>query len=287
MSTALTTGSWSSLSVSPPNLNGLGTEHVRWGTPAGSGQSGYVFRGGSVEVQTDGTEFTLGTYTHENFPITGMPAQHFDVDLVVRVAFEDGTESDFSFRFHHNETPNNGPTPDDVVDLPTFVSPETVTIDGVEYGVVISGFKRGGQVVRTFVSPENGANSADIVAIFARAGRPDVVITTVRNRGDVKYTQADEYVEIVNRGTVAANISGWTLGADDAGQDFEFPPGTVLQPGQRIRIYTNQHHPEWGGFSYGSGRPIWNDKGDRAALRGPDGEVVSEYGYGSRALPTP
>ncbi|WP_405098421.1 choice-of-anchor K domain-containing protein [Micromonospora sp. NBC_01412] len=285
MSAAVTTGNWPSLSVTPPNLNGLGTEHVRWGIPAGSGQSGYVFRGGSVEVRTDGTEFTLGTYTHENFPIVAMSAQQFDVDLVVRVAFEDGTEADFSFRFHHNETPNDGPTPDDVVDLPTFVSPETVTIDGVEYGVVISGFKQGGQIVRTFISPENGANSADIVAIFARVGRPDVVITTVRNRGEVKYTQADEYVEIVNRGTVAGNISGWTLGADDVGQDFTFPPGTVLQPGQRIRIYTNQNHPEWGGFSYGSGRPIWNDKGDLAALRGPDGEVVSTYGYGSKALP--
>jgi Lamin Tail Domain len=74
-----------------------------------------------------------------------------------------------------------------------------------------------------------------VVAIFAKAGRPDVHITTVRNKGEVKYTQADEFVEIVNRGTVAANISGWTLGADDAGQDFTFPPGTVLQPGQRIR----------------------------------------------------
>jgi hypothetical protein len=125
MSTAVTTGSWSSLSVAPPNLTGLGTEHVRWGIPAGSGQSGYVFRGDSVEVRTDGTEFTLGTYTHENFPVVALPERQFDVDLVVRVAFEDGTNADFSFRFHHNETPNDSPTPDDVVDLPTFVSPRS------------------------------------------------------------------------------------------------------------------------------------------------------------------
>ncbi len=156
-------------------------------------------------------------------------------------------------------------------------------IDGDEYGVVISGFKQGGRIVRQFISQENGANSADVVAIFARAGRPDVVITTVRNKGEVKYTQADEFVEIVNRGTVAANISGWVLGADDRGQDFTFPPDTVLQPGQRIRIYTNEIHPEWGGFTYGSGRPIWNDKGDTARLRNPDGDAVSEYGYGNQA----
>lgn len=231
----------------------------------------------------DGTEFILGTFTHENYPITGMPQNEFDVDLAVRVVFEDGTEADFSFRFHHNETPNVGPAPEDLVDLPTFVSPETVTIDGEEYAVLISGFKQGGQVVRRFVSPENGANSADIVAIFAKAGKPDVVLTHVEHKGQVKRTQADEYVEVMNRGTVAADISGWVLGADDAGQDFRFPPGTVLQPGQRIRIYTNQVHPQWGGFSYGSGRPIWNDKGELAKLRDTDGNTVSQFGYGDKA----
>jgi hypothetical protein len=288
MSTAVTTGSWPAMSVTPPNLSGLGTDHVTWGVPAGSGKSGYVFRGGTVDVKVDGSEFTLGTFTHENFPIQAMPASQFDVDLTVHVVFEDGTECDFSFRFHHNETPNVGPSPEDEVDLPTFISPETVTVDGKQYSVLISGFKQGGQVVRKFISPENGANSADIVAMFALAGAPDVVITTVRSKGEVKYTQADEFVEIVNRGTVAADISGWVLGADDAGQDFRFPPGTVLQPGQRIRIYTNEVHPESGGFSYGIRRPIWNDKGDLAKLRDTAGTTVSEYGYGNRApAPTP
>lgn len=286
MSSATTTGSWPSLSTTPPNLEGLGSGHVTWGVPVGGGKSGYVFRGGTTPVLTDGTEFTLGTFTHENFPIVGLPEQQFDVDLTVNVAFEDGTTADFSFRFHHNETPNTGPAPEDLVDLPSFVSPQTVTIDGEEYGVVISGFKQNGQVVQRFVSPENGANSADIVALFARAGRPDVHIAAVRNKGEVKRTQADEYVEIVNRGTAAADISGWVLGADDAGQDFAFPPGTTLRPGQRIRVYTDQVHPEWGGLSYGSKRPIWNDKGDEAQLRDTSGELVSAYGYGSKA-PSP
>jgi lamin tail-like protein len=279
MSTAVTTGSWPATTAGS-SATGLNTEHVTWGQTSGN-KSGYMFRGGTVDVKLDGSEFTLGTFTHENFPIS-MPTQEFDVDLRVNVAFEDGTTSAFSFRFHHNETPNVGSSPEDLVDLPTFISPETVMVDGEQYKVLISGFKQNGAIVRQFVSPENGSNSADVVALFTRPGKPDVVLTHVEFKGDVKRTQSDEHVEILNRGTEPADISGWVLGADDAGQDFTFPPGTILQPGERIRVYTNEIHPDWGSFSYGINRAIWNDRGDVARLRDSNGNAVSELPYGSK-----
>ncbi len=285
MSTVTTTGTWPSMTANPPNLEGLSTSNVRWGIPAGGGKSGYVFTGKTTDVATDGTEFVIGTFTHQNFPIQSNGVNQFEVDLSVNITFQGSLSKNFSFRFRHNETPNDGPNPEDIVDLPTTVSPETVTIDGVEYSVVITGFKQGGNIVTRFISPENGANDGDIVAVLARTGAPDIAITTVRYKGDVKYTQADEYVEIINRGTAPGDISGFVLGADDRGQNFVLPPGTVLQPGQRIRIYTNEVHPEWGGFNYGIGRPIWNDKGDTAELRDPDGKLVSTYGYGTAARP--
>ena len=165
MATAVTSGVWPSISASLPGLNGLGTSNVKWGVPAGGGQSGYRFAGSTVEVLTDGTEFVLGTFTHDNFPVYGFQPNQFDVDLRVNVVFNAGALiRDFSFRFHHNETPNVGPYPQDLVDLPTLQSPETVELDGEEYALVIAGFKQGGQIVTRFVSEENGANSADIVA---------------------------------------------------------------------------------------------------------------------------
>ena len=283
MSTVTTTGTWPSMSATPPNVEGLNTSNVRWGIPAGSGKSGYVFTGKTTDVVTDGTEFVIGTFTHQNFPIQSNGVNQFEVDLQVNVSFENSISRDFSFRFRHNETPNDTANPQDIVDLPTTVSPETVTIDGVEYAVVITGFKQGGNIVTRFISEENGANDGDIVAVLARTGAPDIAITTVRYKGDVKYTQADEFVEIINRGTAPGDISGFVLGADDRGQDFVLPAGTILQPGQRIRIYTNQVHPEWGGFNYGSNRPIWNDKGDTAVLRDTDGNLVSSFAYGAAA----
>jgi hypothetical protein len=165
MATAVTSGVWPSISASLPGLNGLGTSNVKWGVPAGGGQSGYRFAGSTVEVLTDGSEFVLGTFTHDNFPVYGFQPNQFDVDLRVNVVFNNGALiRDFSFRFHHNETPNVWPAPQDLVDLPTLQSPETVEIDGEEYALVIAGFKQGGQIVTRFVSEENGSNSADIVA---------------------------------------------------------------------------------------------------------------------------
>lgn len=112
MSTVATSGTWPAISVSPPSLEGLTTDNVKWGTPAGGAdKSGYKFAGGSVDVLLDGTEFVLGTITHQNFPITGMPQNQFDVDLGVRVLFEDGIPHGFSFRFQHNESPQRGPQP--------------------------------------------------------------------------------------------------------------------------------------------------------------------------------
>lgn len=174
MTTAITSGVWSSINASPPGLAGLNTEHVRWGVPAGgAGQSGYLFAGRSVEVPLDGTSFVLGTFTHKNFPIFGYDPKQFDVSLRVHVTFDGGVLSrDFSFTFHHNETPNIGPSPEDLVDLPTLRSPETVEIKGEEYALVIEGFIQGGTLVTRFVSAENGSNSADIIAKLVLIVKP-------------------------------------------------------------------------------------------------------------------
>jgi len=59
---------------------------------------------------------------------------------------------------------------------------------------------------------------------------------------------------------------------------FTFPNFSI-QPNQTCRVYTNESHPEWCGFSYGSGSAIWNNTGDTATLRNAQGVVVSAYSY--------
>ncbi|MFJ8645906.1 lamin tail domain-containing protein [Streptomyces sp. NPDC093546] len=140
-----------------------------------------------------------------------------------------------------------------------------------------------GQVTVTsqIVSPDH-ANVSDKQHGQVTTRIPDVVITHVNYQGTGK-AQADEYVEITNRGTAAADLSGWTLGADDSGQDFAFPQGARLEPGQTIRVYTNEDHPEHGGYSYGTNRAIWNNQGDVARLNDPSGHEWTTKPYGDKA----
>ncbi|MER8235224.1 lamin tail domain-containing protein [Streptomyces sp. NPDC094049] len=120
------------------------------------------------------------------------------------------------------------------------------------------------------------------VPVIARPATSEVVIGTVHAKGAVARTQADEYVEITNTGTVAASLTGWRLNAGDTGQDFVFP-AHVLDAGRSVRVYTNEVHPESGGFSFASGRSLWNDAGDVAVLRDASGTTVSTHAYGDKA----
>jgi hypothetical protein len=89
--------------------------------------------------------------------------------------------------------------------------------------------------------------------------------------------EPDENVRIRNDDVISIQLNRWTL-RDEASHVFTFP-NYVMAPGETCRIYTNEHHPEWCGFSYGSGSAIWNNGGDCAELRDSYGDTVDTYCY--------
>ena len=118
---------------------------------------------------------------------------------------------------------------------------------------------------------------------------PDIIITAIADvymsnlvyKGQVKRIQSDEYVELTNRGNKAADISGWKItSAGSAKQWFIFPAGSALGAGKSLRIYTNEVHPETGGYSFASKTAIWNDAGDELNLFNAKGENVATLTYG-------
>lgn len=105
-----------------------------------------------------------------------------------------------------------------------------------------------------------------------------VEISAINYDGQEKRTEADEYAELSNLGGTWIDLSGWQLTAGK-GQIFLFPENTKLAPFSYIRVYTNQVHPESGGYSFGSSTAIWNNSGDIGVLTDYMGRQVSEYLY--------
>lgn len=65
-----------------PAVSGEGTSSLRWGIPISlSGRSGYDFAGAAPPALTvtDGSAFSLGTFTHRNFPILGAALSSVDL----------------------------------------------------------------------------------------------------------------------------------------------------------------------------------------------------------------
>ena len=84
-------------------------------------------------------------------------------------------------------------------------------------------------------------------------------------------------MEIRNNDSVVIQLAGWTL-QDESLHTFTFP-SFQMQPGQTCRVYTDEDHPEWCGFNYGSSSAIWNNSGDCAYLRNSIGVEVDQYCY--------
>lgn len=178
-----TSGVWTS--VTPAGIttvNGIDTNTVSWGGSAGSGQSSYVFNGvNTFTAPIDGTDFLLGTFTHNNLPV--FPPSITGANLALSLSGD--VNKTFNFFFNHNETtnePNSGvcsstpgfvtPCPD-VVSIPNTASSETITIGGHEYILAISGFlNQEESLVNQFITKENQANSAQIFGRLQKVPEP-------------------------------------------------------------------------------------------------------------------
>lgn len=108
----------------------------------------------------------------------------------------------------------------------------------------------------------------------------DVQITFIFYDGLVPNVESDEYVEITNLGDEPQELTGCVLiDVSDGYPSFTFP-SYILAPGESVRAYTNEYHPEWGGFSFEYNRAIWNNTTpDTAVLYDSQGNELSRMSY--------
>lgn len=151
------------------NVTGLGTSEIRWGITNGQ-QSGYIFQPAPVVFPvTVDTPFSLGTFTHNNFPIrsSGITGATLTTDFTFLIE-GNVVQASMVYDFLHNETPNNGPgncCNDIVTAVNNTVFSDTFVINGSEYQLFIEGFQVGnGDVLDFFSTVEGQSNSANLVA---------------------------------------------------------------------------------------------------------------------------
>ena len=116
-------------------------------------------------------------------------------------------------------------------------------------------------------------------------GQPNVLIASIFFDGVAPGSrEPDEYVEIINRGDAGQDLAGWSVRDIADGTPVFVFPSCVLGPDERVRVYTNEVHPEWGGFSFERGSAVWNNcNPDMAGLFNQAGVLVSTRTYAAAA----
>jgi len=108
----------------------------------------------------------------------------------------------------------------------------------------------------------------------------NVEITYIFYDGLVPRVESDEYVEITNLGDQPQELTSCVLMDISEGYPSFTFPSYILAPGKSIRVYTNEYHSEWGGFSFEYSQPIWNNsEPDVAVLYNNQGKEVSRKSY--------
>jgi len=108
----------------------------------------------------------------------------------------------------------------------------------------------------------------------------DVQITYIFYDGLVPNVESDEYVEITNFGELAQDLFNWRL--KDINEDYPILNFShfILNPSESIRVYTNEIHNEYGGFSFNCARAIWNNsEPDTVVLYNTEGQEISRMSY--------
>ncbi|MCX6093058.1 MAG: THxN family PEP-CTERM protein, partial [Candidatus Bipolaricaulota bacterium] len=155
--------------------SGDGTASIRWGTATQGSRSGYDFVAAAVSALGPGAPVVIGTFTHQNWPISGETLK--TGTLKVTIAFSDqritDPSIDITIPLTHDETPNqanpcaypSGPNQNGCADAVTIgtVTSEPIVIGGVLCTVSVW-FGNGST---QFLTAEQAANSISLYLQFS------------------------------------------------------------------------------------------------------------------------
>lgn len=86
-----------------------------------------------------------------------------------------------------------------------------------------------------------------------------------------------EIVTITNGESASVDLSGWYIISVEGNQRYNFPQGTIINPGAIIKVVSGANAVAGPNQLVWSKAYIWNNSGDLAQLYNAKGELISEY----------
>ncbi len=156
-------------------------EEISWGDTSSS--SSYIFADNVALSDVNlGEKFTLGTFTHNNFPIpsgSSITSANLKVTFDVVIAGET-VHINHDVQFQHNETPNDGADPRDIVTIINGTNVVDITVGEATYRLTIGFEDDGGNTVSQVYTDENATNTFNLngtLALHSVVPVPDVTGT--------------------------------------------------------------------------------------------------------------
>jgi hypothetical protein len=128
---------------------------------------------------------------------------------------------------------------------------------------VVSIDPAGHATVRVWPLTSSGPRGVRLVSIDFNPSGPDIL---------------SESVLIRNETSGAVDLAGWQL-SDLARHSFVFP-SRMLDSGSEVTVWTGVGTDDATNVFWGRHQAVWNNTGDTATLRRPDGSIAGEFAYG-------
>lgn len=182
------TGTWLKANSGSSAVAGIGSDTIKWGNSNPDYQSGYGFKGSAAPAfdAPEGEEFTLGEFTHFNYPIGGAPLTSAELKVTTQVNIDGVSRMlESVFQFNHWETVNtpakgeacgNGESRDSAInrygcaDRVTFAlnrsSSMSYAIGPKEYYLDVTGFFHDGELAHEVWTQERSTSTSLLSGII-------------------------------------------------------------------------------------------------------------------------
>jgi micrococcal nuclease len=193
--------------------------------------------------------------------------------LLVTVSQNETTEVSFNRRLIENGYARLYDTP--FTERSAYRSAEAAAR---EAGIGVWGYEAGAGANATGTETSAAGSGTDADGTAVGPDGVAIVTVTADAPGNDHENLNGESITLEHRGEEPVSMDGWTL-SDAAGNEYAFPEGFVLEPGERVTVHTGGGTDTETELYWNADSAVWNNDGDTVIVRDAAGETRIEYDY--------